>query len=113
MISSAIPSVKYSFSGSALMFTKGSTAIDLPSPEPRASGGVDIATDTVSACAKCDAVANRAAGVLASAFWMAESSHSGTSSRCARTLGTGSVKSRAMMACIVGPTNGGVPLIIS
>ena len=30
MISSATPSVKYSFSGSALMLTKGSTAIDLP-----------------------------------------------------------------------------------
>ena len=30
MISSAIPSVKYSFSGSALMLTNGSTATDLP-----------------------------------------------------------------------------------
>jgi hypothetical protein len=29
MISSAMPSVKYSFSGSALMFAKGSTATDL------------------------------------------------------------------------------------
>jgi len=30
MISSVIPSLKYSLSGSALMFTKGRTAMDLP-----------------------------------------------------------------------------------
>ena len=49
----------------------------------------------------------------ARARWMAWSTPSGTSGRVARTLGTGSVNRFAMIACAVGPVNGGSPASIS
>src|SRR5258705_7297502 len=70
MISSAMPSVKYSFSGSALMFTNGSTAIDLVLAAAWAGA--------CSACESCAAVGKRSAGSFASAFFTACAVQSGT-----------------------------------
>jgi hypothetical protein len=56
MISSATPSVKYSFSASALMLTNGSTAMDFAVLADGCPGGVDIGL-TTSASANCAAVA--------------------------------------------------------
>src|SRR6267143_1636340 len=70
MISSAMPSVKYSFSGSALMFTNGSTAIDLVWAAAWAGA--------CNACDSCAAVLKRSAGSFASAFFTACAVQSGT-----------------------------------
>lgn len=60
MISSAIPSVKYSFSGSGLMFAKGITAMDFAAEivgcgMVAVSVGVEVFPET-SACANIAAV---------------------------------------------------------
>src|SRR2546425_458559 len=84
MISSATPSVKYSFSGSALMLTNGSTAMDLawlvcgPALAGIAPGGVVTPSEGFKACPNSAAVANRSPGSLASAFITTCSTHSGT-----------------------------------
>src|ERR1041384_674196 len=110
MISSAIPSVKYSFSGSALMLTNGSTAIDLaaaaaPVPCVGDPGGV-VTPGAFSAWANTAAVAWRSAGSLASAFITACSTQAGASARNPRNGGGGDVKHCAMIACAVLPTKG-------
>src|SRR3989441_9680876 len=88
MISSAMPSVKYSFSGSALMLTNGSTAIDFGALAPAGvPGGVEPLEGHASAWADWAAVAERSVGALASAFRTAWSSHSATSSRGSRSDG--------------------------
>src|SRR5438093_11940228 len=66
-----------------------------------------------SAVANSRAVANRSAGVLASARTMAPSTAGGTVSRTILSPGTGSIDLRAMIACGVGPPNGGAPASIS
>ena len=56
---------------------------------------------------------NRSAATGASARWIAWSTASGTLGRIRRTLGTGSISRLAMIACAVGPVNGGSPASIS
>ena len=72
MISSLIPSLMYSFSGSVLMFANARTAIERPVP------GGDAATFAVSAAAKSAAVAKRASGSRAIARASAAATASGT-----------------------------------
>ena len=83
-------------------------ASDATRRRPRRLGGRVVApgcNDRPS----CDAVANRSAGVRASARATAASTLSGTSGRTTRT-GVGTVLNRlAMIACAVGPVNGGSP----
>ena len=73
MISSVIPSLKYSFSGSALMLVSGRTAIafsvDGPAASPRGRGAVASLSREIrrSASANAAAVVNRSAGDRASA----------------------------------------------
>jgi len=90
MTSSVIPSAKYSFSGSGLRFTNGSTAID----------GVraGAATGVTSAAAKAAAEANRLSESRASAVATARSIGTGTEGRTRRTCGSGSVTRRKMIA---------------
>ncbi len=57
MMSSATPSLKYSFSASLLMLTKGSTAMDLGPALALSSGGVPVPLGQVSAWANWAAVA--------------------------------------------------------
>src|SRR5439155_13815522 len=66
-----------------------------------------------SAEAISEAVANRSAGALASAFWRACATASETVSRRVRTCGIGSLNRLAMMAWAVGPLYGGSPASIS
>src|SRR5665647_301954 len=85
MISSAIPSAKYSFSGSALMFANGSTATDLAADialfgRVPVSVGVDIVSDA-SACANSAEVVNRSDESVAIAFDTAHSTLAGTEER--------------------------------
>ena len=119
MISSVIPSLKYSFSGSALMLANGSTAIAFGAacssgpPAACAAGRCRRrATMARSASANSAAVGKRSTGVRASARVTASSTASGTS-RVARTLGIGETNRLAMIACGVGPVNGGSPVSIS
>src|SRR2546427_795091 len=98
MISSAMPSEKYSLSRSALMLTNGKTAIDFAAAATdRVPGGGDVAPDP-SAWPNCAAVAYRSAGAFARALVTACSTHSGTASRKACSAGTRSVKAWAMIA---------------
>ena len=70
MISSVMPSLKYSFSGSALMLASGSTAIALRASRVFTESGVlrrPSLTDPFSAAANSAAVGKRSAGVRDSA----------------------------------------------
>ena len=107
MISSLIPSLKYSSSGSALMLTKGNTAIEVGAATAACS------PEASRAAANASAVSNRSAGDLASACMMAASMWAGTPPRRSRTEGTGSPKHLAMMARVVAPVYGGSPASIS
>ena len=118
MISSVIPSLKYSFSGSALMFVSGRTAMALaagagvrPAATVAWAGAADPLTWR-SASTNCAAVGNRSTGVLARARVSASSTASGTS-RVTRTLGMGEMNRLAMMAWAVAPVKGGSPVSIS
>ena len=118
MISSVIPSLKYSFSGSALMFRNGSTAIEFAAAGGgRTSGRAGDVTVSgpclASAATKSAAVANRSAGAFASALTTTCSSQSGTVSRTARRRGTGSIACRARIAWADQPVKGGSPASIS
>ncbi len=62
-ISSVMPSAKYSFSGSALRLSNGSTAIDRPGA---LAACVVAMSGSRSAAANSAAVSNRSIGVLAS-----------------------------------------------
>src|SRR5262245_21697482 len=116
MISSATPSVKYSFSGSALIFTNGNTAIDfvlaVATLDVVIPGGV-LEPGAFSACENWAAVGKRTAASFASACTTTGSSHSGRSPREPRSGGGGSVKHCAMIAWAVGPVNGVRPESIS
>ena len=112
MISSVIPSLKYSFSGSVLMFSNGSTATDfaaMTSSTIACAAPTAMATvaEVPSASANCAAVANRSAGTVAMAFFTAASTASGTSSRDARADGIGEVSRLAITAVRVLPRKGG------
>src|SRR5678816_4427252 len=114
MISSAIPSAKYSFSASLLMFANGSTATDFADDTACCgnvvvSVGVDMLPDA-RACANCAAVLNRAAMSTAIALERAFASGSGTLLRTLLTDGTVSVNRLVMTACGVGPVNGLSPV---
>ena len=101
-ISSVMPSLKYSFSGSALMFRNGSTAIEFAAAGAWTSAAAGSAPVTVlgwiSAAMKSAAVANRSAGAFASARVTACSTQSGTVSRTVRRRGTGPAACRARIA---------------
>jgi hypothetical protein len=66
-----------------------------------------------SASANCLAVANRSAGVRASALLTTWSSAADTVSRTVRIGGTVSVIIRAVIAAALAPVNGGAPASIS
>ncbi len=101
------------------MLTNGSTAIDLAvlaSGELTTVGGSPggaVATDEGSAWANSSALPNRSAGALARAFMSARSRVSGTSGRVLHTEGDGSANCFIMIACGLGPVNGGRPASIS
>ena len=77
-----------------------------PSPPSRRSA-------VSSAAPNSAAVANRSAGVRASARWSARSTLSGTASRACRIGRAVSVNRRAIIACAVGAANGVSPASIS
>ena len=108
--SSLMPSLRYSFSGSALAFTNGNTAMErvLPTIAGAAAGRVSS-----SAVVKSATLANRSAGSLARARASACSTAGGASGRRARSGGGGSLRWRATMARALSPENGGVPASIS
>ncbi len=117
MISSVMPSAKYSFSGSALMFLNGSTpmaagAAAADSLLARCDPVIAARPMSRSASANSAAVGYRSTGVRASARVTAASTASGTS-RVVRTLGIGDTNRLAMMACGVMPVKGGSPVSIS
>src|SRR6476620_4678198 len=117
MISSATPSAKYSFSGSALALTNGSTATDFAADivgcgTVAVSVGVVIEPDA-SACENIAAVLYRADASVDIAFVIACSTLSGTLPLSERIdLGV-SVKRFAITACAVGPLKALSPLSIS
>ena len=120
MISSVIPSLKYSFSGSALMLVSGMTATDFCDGAARpVSVTVPVGVVPVPprsnfsiASASAPAEAWRSTGVRARERVTSASTCSGTS-RVARTCGIGDMNRLAMIDCAVGPVNGGSPVSIS
>ncbi len=118
MMSSVIPSLKYSFSGSVLMFSNGRTATDLVLAMASviawaAPTAMATVAEVPNASANWAAVAKRSAGNVAIAFRTAASTTSGTSSRNDRAEGTGEVNRLAMIAVSVAPLNGAAPTSIS
>ena len=108
MISSAMPSLKYSFSGSVLMFANGSTAIEVGAlPPPAAGAGGE------SASRKRAIVANRSAGSRAMAMYTAASTCRGREGMAAESRGGALVNRCTRIASIVAPVNGGSPVSIS
>src|SRR5512141_3436299 len=102
MISSAIPSVKYSFSASALMLVKGRTAIDF-AVETTGCGIVWVSLGVcrlfeASAWANSPAVRNRAVESVDIALLSAFSTFSGTVLRTERIDLGGSVNRFARIA---------------
>ncbi len=77
MISSVIPSLKYSFSGSALMFVNGRTAMDCSVGWVATGGGIGVVMD-VSARANSAADEKRCAGSGLNARLMASRMFGGT-----------------------------------
>ena len=112
--SSVIPSLKYSFSGSALALTNGSTAMVRASRMvPAPAAGMTSGTGATSASANSVIVAKRSAGDLASARSSARSTASGTFGRRTRTEAGASIAWRAIVARAPVPANGGSPASIS
>jgi hypothetical protein len=114
-----IPSLKYSFSGSALMLVSGMTATDFCDGPTRPSAGLPVGVVPVPprsrfsmASASAPADAGRSTGVRDSVRVTRVSTGSGTS-RVARTFGIGDMNRFAMIDCAVGPVNGGSPVSIS
>src|SRR5215211_8988 len=117
MISSAIPSAKYSFSGSALEFTNGRTATDFAAATV-GCGRVAVSVGVVSeldpsACANSAAVLYLADVSVDIALLTARSTLSGMLPRSERRGFAVSVKRFAITACAVGPVNARSPLSIS
>ena len=102
MISSVIPSLKYSFSGSALMLASGSTAMDFAAAA--APTGVRAPAGSRSRCSACSSASANSRGRREAvhrgpgqrAVTIAWSTASGTS-RIARTCGTGETNRLAMI----------------
>src|SRR5687768_14516790 len=117
MISSAIPSAKYSFSGSALALTKGSTATDFAAATVgcgRVAMSVEVVSELeASACANIAAVLYLAAGSGDNALLTARSTLSGMLPRNERSGLAVSVNRFAITACAVGPVKARSPLSIS
>src|SRR5512138_3371050 len=110
MISSAIPSAKYSFSASVLMLANGSTATDF-ADETACCGIVVVSVGVVilldaSACANCAAVLYRPPMSVDIARLRARATGSGTLLRISLTGRTLSVKRFAITDCGVGPVKG-------
>ena len=106
MISSVIPSLKYSLSASALMLANGSTAIDL-SVE---SGSGDFERrDSISSAP----VRNLFAGSRSRSLETARLIDPGTDGRKVTTAGAFVVNLCAMTEFVVGPVNGTFPVSIS
>src|SRR5688572_5647870 len=106
MISSAMPSAKYSLSASLLMFENGSTATDF-AEEIVGCGIVAVSVGVVrlpdaSACANCAAVLYRCPMSVAIALVTARSTGSGMLLRSERGGAAVSVNRFAMTACGVG-----------
>jgi hypothetical protein len=117
MISSAMPSAKYSFSGSAVAFTNGRTATDFAA-ETVCCGSVCVSVGVVSdpeasACANIAAVLYRSSASVAIALLTARSTLSGIMLRIARRGLAISVKRLDITAWGVGPVNGRSPDSIS
>ena len=111
MMSSAIPSPKYSFCLSSLKFTNGSTAIDCAGAAIGATTGIE--SIAVSSACHSAAEPGRSIGVRLSARCKARATGLGTPSRNA-VISAGVWTNRlAMTACTVGPVNGGSPTSIS
>ena len=104
MTSSVMPSAKYSFSGSALMFWKGSTAT---------TGGLarsPARPAATSASANVAAEGNRSAGAVASGLRERLLDAAGTAARRRADGGTGVGEALGDdRTCAVGPVNGGSP----
>src|SRR5687767_15839971 len=117
MISSAMPSAKYSFSGSALELTKGRTATDFAAPTVgwgRVAVSVGVVRELdASACAKRAAVLYLAAVSVDIALLTARSMLSGTLPRSDRSGFAVSVNRFAITAWAVGPVKARSPLSIS
>jgi hypothetical protein len=108
MMSSEMPSEKYSFSGSPLMLANGSTAIE------RSSGSTSWEPVRTSRdAAKRSTVANRSSGARAIALEMAASMFRETLGRLVLTRGAGRVKRCTRMASMVAPVKGASPASIS
>ncbi len=103
MTSSVIPSAKYSFSGSALKLTNGSTA----------TVGDCARAGAVNASANSRVDAKRSAGCLARAFMSACSTDAGTVARNRLIAGTGSNIRLMTRVCAFGAMYGGSPTSIS
>ena len=101
MTSSVIPSANIEPDASVLMLWNGSTATD--------ASRSAAATGATSASANSPHEANRSAGAGDNARRIASSTAAGTVGRTRRTDGTSPEKRLAMMACAVGPVNGGSP----
>src|SRR5262249_4679683 len=108
MISSEMPSEKYSFSASPLMLANGNTAIDLALGR---GGGAADCRERLST--NFDIVGNRSAGERAIAVETADSTLRGTSGRLALTFGGACVNRWTRIDSSVGPLNGGSPVNIS
>ena len=108
--SSLMPSLRYSFSGSALAFTNGSTAMErvLATSDGTAPSRVSSRAAVNSAT-----LGNRSAGAFARARASACSTAAGASGRCARSGVGGSLRCLAMRARALVPENGGAPANIS
>ena len=113
MISSAMPSVKYSLFDSALMSANGSTATDFAADTVCCGIAITSDGDESSACAKSAEVSNRSDGSVAIALLSARSTLSGMLLFTERIGVTDSVNRFARIACAVGPVNGRCPDNIS
>ena len=108
MISSAIPSLKYSFSGSVLMFANGNTAMDFGASVPHVEAAV-----VASESRKRAIDAGRCAGSRAIAVKTAASTCRCTPLRFVVTRGGCRVNRWTRIDSNVGPVNGGSPVSIS
>ena len=109
MMSSVMPSLKYSLSGSALMFANGSTATDASGLEGETAG---VSSDR-NASTSTAPVACRSPGVFSSSRDTARLIANGTDARRSVTGGGVYTKRFATTACAVDPVNGSSPVSIS
>ena len=118
--SSVMPSLKNSFSGSALMLTNGRTATAATRGTTTVAVGAGVgvgllssASASVSARASSAADGKRSSGRWANDRATSSSTAGGTDAPAAPSLGAGPVMRWAMRAIGVLPVNGGCPASIS